>query len=56
MSIEYDPAVQSQADIDGIAAKRCAETGRQAVNVDRLQTYRLTTQALYICKAQATTP
>jgi len=56
MSIEYDPAVQSQAEIDGIAEKKCAETGRHAINVDRSPTWRITTtEALYICQAKAAT-
>jgi hypothetical protein len=56
MSIEYEPAHQSQAEIDALAEKKCAETGRQAVNVDRSPTWRVTTtQALYICKAKDAT-
>jgi hypothetical protein len=56
MSIEYDPAVQTPADIDALAEKKCAETGRHAVNVDRSPTWRVTTtQALYVCQAQGAT-
>jgi len=56
MSIEYQPSVQTTAEIDALAEKKCAENGRHALNVDRSPTWRVTTtEALYICQAQGAT-